>query len=389
MPPRLNHLLTPLSLFRSSNPCSSAAAASPFSTTTRNRDVAGRAVRTARASAFAPKSYPLSMQQRRMNSTKEGGPGAEQQGEPGQDQLQSVSEEAADIAKIKAKKAGACGDVGAPEWEHGTPVEDILKRDKDAMKNAPKIMRDEIAARKGTRSYSTSARLSQGHLEPSSFDLTKDGGLPKDDPSVTTVAQMLENATPDEATREELGYKFDVPEQLPRSEHLRFRYDPVVDQFTKLIMKDGKLSLAQRNMNLILDHLRTSPPPKIDSTRPLLPGPPAPQLPLNPILYLTLIIDSVAPLLRIRQQRGAAGGGASLPIPIPLRVRQRRRAALQWIIAASEKRRDTRLAVRLANELVAVAEGRSSVWEHRAAIHKLGVSARTNVNWSPAQRGRK
>lgn len=34
--------------------------------------------------------------------------------------------------------------------------------------------------------------------------------------------------------------------KLPRSEHLKRRYEPLVDQFTKLLMKDGKLSLAQR-----------------------------------------------------------------------------------------------------------------------------------------------
>src|SRR5436190_3982733 len=122
-------------------------------------------------------------------------------------------------------------------------------------------------------------------------------------------------------------------------------------------------------MAYILDHLRSAPPPQINPNRPLLPGPPAPQLPLNPILYLTLIVDSVAPLLKIRQQKGAAGGGTSLPIPVPLAVRQRRRTAIRWIVDASDKRRDSQLAVRVAHEIVAVAEGRSSVWERRGQVH--------------------
>ena len=79
-------------------------------------------------------------------------------------------------------------------------------------------------------------------------------------------------------------------------------------------------------MALILQHLRTSPIPTINPQRPLLPGAPPPShLPLNPILYLTLAIDSVAPLMRIRSQRGAAGGGVALQIPVPLGLRQRRR----------------------------------------------------------------
>lgn len=132
-------------------------------------------------------------------------------------------------------------------------------------------------------------------------------------------------------------------------------------------------------MNIILDTLRSAPPPKLDPERPLLGGPAPAQLPLDPVAYLTAVVDSVAPLLRIRQQKGAAGGGMSLPIPHPLGTRQRRRLAIRWIIDASDKRRDIALARRVAQEIVAVAEGRSSVWEKRHQLHKLGVSARANI----------
>lgn len=139
-------------------------------------------------------------------------------------------------------------------------------------------------------------------------------------------------------------------------------------------------------MSLILTHLRTSPPPTINPARPLIPGAPPPShLPLNPILYLTLAIDSVAPLLRIRSQKGAAGGGVALQIPVPLGLRQRRRTAVQWILTAATKRKNRGsgkggFAQRVAEEMVAVVEGKSSVWERRNAVHKLGVAARANLN---------
>ena len=139
-------------------------------------------------------------------------------------------------------------------------------------------------------------------------------------------------------------------------------------------------------MSLILTHIRTSPPPTINPARPLIPGAPPPShLPLNPILYLTLAIDSVAPLLRIRSQKGAAGGGVALQIPVPLGLRQRRRTAVQWILTAATKRKNRGsgkggFAQRVAEEMVAVVEGKSSVWERRNAIHKLGVAARANLN---------
>jgi small subunit ribosomal protein S7 len=138
-------------------------------------------------------------------------------------------------------------------------------------------------------------------------------------------------------------------------------------------------------MARILQHLRTSPIPTINPATPLLPGAPPPShLPLNPILYLTLAIDSVAPLMRIRSQKGAAGGGVALQIPVPLGQRQRRAAALNWIIGNASKRNNVgsgrgSLAQRIAQELIAVVEGRSSIWDRRNAMHKQGVAARANI----------
>ena len=44
-----------------------------------------------------------------------------------------------------------------------------------------------------------------------------------------------------------LGHKFDLPTlPLPPNANLKYRYDPVVAQVTNLLMKDGKLSVAQR-----------------------------------------------------------------------------------------------------------------------------------------------
>ena len=43
------------------------------------------------------------------------------------------------------------------------------------------------------------------------------------------------------------GHKFGLPElPLPSEKHAKHRYDEIVDQVTRLIMKDGKLAKAQR-----------------------------------------------------------------------------------------------------------------------------------------------
>ncbi|PWY82912.1 30S ribosomal protein S7 [Aspergillus heteromorphus CBS 117.55] len=307
--------------------------------------------------------------QRRCNSSGSDGQGRPKG--PTEDPLPHVSEEAAEVSKIMDKKCD--GAPSSPELEQGTPVSEILRRDKDAQKHAPKVMQDQMNRPSGSRSFSTSAfRMQelQANNNPSSSS---------DDASAALVANMIAQVT-EQAAELHPGLKFPAPAELPRTENFRKRYDTVVDQFTKTIMRDGKLSKAQKNMSFVLDHLRTAPPPQINPRRRLVGAPPASQLPLNPVLYLTTIIDSVAPLLKLRQQKGIVGGGVSVQVPVPLTLRQRRRTAIMWIVEASEKRRDSQFAYRLANELVAVAEGRSGVWDKREHAHKLATSVRSNVS---------
>ncbi|KAF3761802.1 hypothetical protein M406DRAFT_95072 [Cryphonectria parasitica EP155] len=190
------------------------------------------------------------------------------------------------------------------------------------------------------------------------------------------------------------GYKFEEPpmpkDKLPRAEyHMRYRYEEGISQITRLLMRDGKLSKAQSDMAMILNFLRTSPPPRINPQRPLLPGSPPPEhLPLNPNLYLMLAVDSVAPLIRIRGYTGLAGGGKALEVPTPITKRARRRVAWQWIMDTVNKKPSMgsgkkMLAHKIGEEIVAVVEGRSGVWDKRNERHKLGTSVRANLN-SPA-----
>jgi small subunit ribosomal protein S7 len=102
-------------------------------------------------------------------------------------------------------------------------------------------------------------------------------------------------------------------------------------------------------------------------------------LPLSPIQYLTAVFDSVAPLVKIRQQKGMAGGGKALPIPIPIGINLRRRTAMKWILDSADRRTEAKLADRVSREIISAAEGTSSAWEKRQAVHKSAVTARVNV----------
>lgn len=131
----------------------------------------------------------------------------------------------------------------------------VLARDADAQKHLPKVLRDQISAKKGTRSYSTSAILRQQELQqqpPKKGDDVSASGQQQEDPSVSTVAHMIAQATVDAVERQP-GLKFEMPDSpLPRTENVRRRYEPLVEQFTKLLMRDGKLSMAQKVCQLAL-----------------------------------------------------------------------------------------------------------------------------------------
>lgn len=145
-------------------------------------------------------------------------------------------------------------------------------------------------------------------------------------------------------------------------------------------------------MSEILNHLRTASAPSHVPQRKLLPLPQsAPQLAdlsRHPIAYLTYALDCVSPLLRIRQLKGVAGGGASLQIPQPLTVRQRRRTAIVWILDAVEKRKGgtSDFPKRFAEELVSVIEGRSGVWGRRDQVHRAGIAGRSNLSVMQSRR---
>ncbi|KAA8572724.1 hypothetical protein EYC84_003313 [Monilinia fructicola] len=274
------------------------------------------------------------------------------------------SEEARDIAEITGQTP--------PDMGRSTNVQDILKRDQEGKDKAPEVIKENIKDSQSASALSEQVSFANlmalgrlGHLEngADASDLTID------------------------------GHRFGLPElPIPSNNNLKYRYDPVVSQVTNMMMKHGKKSVAQRNMSYVLNHLRTASPPTPNPSKPLLPGTPPPShLPLNPILYLTTAIDSVAPLLRISSQKGAAGGGASLQIPVPLSVRQRRRQAIKWILDSASKKQSRGsgrgiFAQKFAEEIISVVEGRSTVWERRALVHKTGTSARANLSFYSKKR---
>ncbi|CZT25082.1 uncharacterized protein RCC_10810 [Ramularia collo-cygni] len=125
---------------------------------------------------------------------------------PNMQQQEHVSEEAAKMAKVQGGEG--------PDMSQGTPVQDILKKEKDTRKNAPQVIKDDIKsgkppAKPSTRTFSTLARR-QMEVTPSSGAGSLDPSMM---PSAAQQAQYTADLDASSSLPEETkGHKFPLPD---------------------------------------------------------------------------------------------------------------------------------------------------------------------------------
>jgi small subunit ribosomal protein S7 len=76
------------------------------------------------------------------------------------------------------------------------------------------------------------------------------------------LAQLEKAAAGEDLYDEDPGHKFGMPELPGKNDQLQNRYPPVIEQVTKLLMRDGKLSVAERvktspRLRLVNDNAKT------------------------------------------------------------------------------------------------------------------------------------
>lgn len=138
------------------------------------------------------------------------------------------------------KEKSCDGQPSSPELEQGSPIEEILQRNKDGMKHMPKVMQDQVKRSGGSRSFSTSARSRLP--EEQTFGANEDA-------SAAVLADMIKQSNEEVAERSP-GLKFDEPDLTAKTLNFRKRYDSLQEQFTKMMMEDGKLAKAQKVCHL-------------------------------------------------------------------------------------------------------------------------------------------
>ena len=143
-------------------------------------------------------------------------------------------------------------------------MQDALKK-KESLPNQPAqtrpystMSRARVSAlqQANSRTFSTSARRfrevqSRGAYsnfdENQTFFETPAQAQAEEEAALEAEQRSLGTLLAEEDLEEEVTHKFGLPTlPLPPGSNLRKRYEPIVDQVTKLLMQDGKLSVAQR-----------------------------------------------------------------------------------------------------------------------------------------------
>lgn len=134
--------------------------------------------------------------------------------------------------------------------------------------------------------------------------------------------------------------------------------DETIEFLTNLIMRHGRKARAEKIMSqaLYLVHLR---------------------LRTDPVELVKRIVEDMGPLVKLK--RYTDGGARSELVPIPMSPRQRQHQAWSWIVEAANKRGSKDFSVRLAEEIIAAAEGNSPGFEKRDLQHKNAVVNRAFV----------
>lgn len=100
----------------------------------------------------------------------------------------------------------------------------------------PKVMQDQFKNPGSSRSFSTSTRSRTPDVE----------GISNDDASSAALLANMIQQVNEQAVERDPGLKFEAPPSPAKTLNFRKRYDSLQEQFTNMLMKEGKLARAQR-----------------------------------------------------------------------------------------------------------------------------------------------
>jgi len=133
----------------------------------------------------------------------------------------------------------------------------------------------------------------------------------------------------------------------------------MVAKFINVIMRDGKKSIARRIVYEAFDIIQ-------ERTK------------QNPLEIFRKAIMNVAPVVEVRSRRI---GGANYQIPMEVREDRRIALAMRWIKQYARERRDKSMALKLAAELMAAANGEGASIRKRDEVHRMAEANRAFAHY--------
>jgi len=125
--------------------------------------------------------------------------------------------------------------------------------------------------------------------------------------------------------------------------------DKVVAKFINNVMEHGKKAVAEKIVYSAFDIIAKKS--KQDALK-----------------VFAEALDNVKPLVEVKSRRV---GGATYQVPMEVRADRRQALAIRWIIDAAQKRSETTMTERLANELLDALANKGSAVKKREDTHRM------------------
>ena len=139
------------------------------------------------------------------------------------------------------------------------------------------------------------------------------------------------------------------------------RYNDVdVAKFINYIMKGGKKSVAQSIIYGAFDIIK-------ETTK------------QDPRHVFNKALKKISPLLEVRGKRI---GGANYQIPYQVRGERRFTLGSRWLIEAAKSRKGKPMKIKLADEIIAAAQGEGAAIKKKETVHKMAESNRAFAHFA-------
>ena len=125
--------------------------------------------------------------------------------------------------------------------------------------------------------------------------------------------------------------------------------DKVVAKFINNVMEHGKKAVAEKIVYSAFDIIAAKS--KQDALK-----------------VFAEALENVKPLVEVKSRRV---GGATYQVPMEVRADRRQALAIRWIIDAAQKRSETTMTERLANELLDALANKGSAVKKREDTHRM------------------